>query len=60
MTLFAAMLWDVLSAAGGTVALVLIVAIALGINAMTCGCRRPDLDLGRPSCHSNFDPRASS
>ena len=35
MTLFAAMLWDVLSAAGGTVALVLIVAIALGINAMT-------------------------
>jgi lipoprotein-releasing system permease protein len=35
VTLFAAMLWDVLSAAGGTVALVLIVAIALGINAMT-------------------------
>jgi lipoprotein-releasing system permease protein len=35
MTLLASMLWDVLTAAGGTVALVLIVAIALGINAMT-------------------------
>lgn len=35
MPLFASMFWDLLTAAGGTVALVLIVAIALGINAMT-------------------------
>ncbi|MDH5307678.1 MAG: ABC transporter permease, partial [Myxococcales bacterium] len=35
MPLFASMLWDVLTAAGGTVALGLIVVIALGINAMT-------------------------
>lgn len=35
MPLAASMLWDVLSAAGGTVALALIVALALGINAMT-------------------------
>jgi lipoprotein-releasing system permease protein len=34
MPLVAAMLWDVLTAAGSTVALGLIVAIALGINAM--------------------------
>jgi lipoprotein-releasing system permease protein len=33
--LFASMLWDVLTAAGGSVALVLIVVIALGINALT-------------------------
>ena len=31
----AAALWDVLAAAGGTVALSMIVAIALGINALT-------------------------
>jgi lipoprotein-releasing system permease protein len=35
MMLFASLLWDVLTAAGGSVALGLIVAIALGINAMT-------------------------
>jgi lipoprotein-releasing system permease protein len=35
MPLFASMLWDVLTAAGGSVALVLIVAIALGINVLT-------------------------
>jgi lipoprotein-releasing system permease protein len=35
MMLFASLLWDVMTAAGGTVALVLIVAIALGINATT-------------------------
>ena len=34
MPLVAAMLWDVLTAAGSTVALGLIIAIALGINAM--------------------------
>jgi lipoprotein-releasing system permease protein len=35
MMLFASVLWDVLTATGGAVALVLIVAIALGINATT-------------------------
>ncbi|HEY5658956.1 MAG TPA: ABC transporter permease, partial [Myxococcota bacterium] len=35
MPLFLATLWDVLTAAGGTVALTLIVAIALAIGAMT-------------------------
>jgi lipoprotein-releasing system permease protein len=34
MALFAAMIWDVLTTAGSSVALGLIVAIALGINAM--------------------------
>ncbi len=35
MSLLAQALWDVLSAAGGTVALSFIVALALGINALT-------------------------
>jgi lipoprotein-releasing system permease protein len=35
MPAFAAMLWDVLSAAGGTLALSFIVALAVGINALT-------------------------
>jgi lipoprotein-releasing system permease protein len=35
MPLFASMLWGLLTTAGGTVALALIVAIALGINALT-------------------------
>jgi hypothetical protein len=35
MSLYASMFWDVLTAAGGTVALALIVVLALGINAMT-------------------------
>ncbi len=35
MPLFASMLWDLLTGAGSTVALGLIVALALGINAMT-------------------------
>jgi lipoprotein-releasing system permease protein len=35
MPVFAAMLWDVLSTAGGTLALTFIVALAVGINALT-------------------------
>ncbi len=35
MEVFAAMLWDVLSTAGGTLALTFIVALAVGINALT-------------------------
>jgi lipoprotein-releasing system permease protein len=35
VTLFGAMIWDVLTVAGGTLALTLIVAIAVGINGLT-------------------------
>ncbi|MFQ5416997.1 MAG: lipoprotein-releasing ABC transporter permease subunit [Myxococcota bacterium] len=35
MSLSGAMIWDVLAATGGTLALTLIIAIAVGINAMT-------------------------
>jgi lipoprotein-releasing system permease protein len=35
MPIFASMLWDVISTAGGTLALTFIVALAVGINALT-------------------------
>ena len=35
MPVFASMLWDVISTAGGTLALTFIVALAVGINALT-------------------------
>ena len=35
MPAFTTLLWDVLSTAGGTLALTFIVALALGINALT-------------------------